>query len=157
MRHWSQLAIRNCSAKRGRTFGAVLAIAVGTHRAHRPRQPIETLAQVGEAGPAGGRQGEAAARAAHQFGAEIGLERLDLQAHGRRRDVKLVGRLGHAQMARDAFEGTQGVQRRQTVGHGAFNILVFLDYIRTRTRLLSSVVARILVDTLSYFARRRPR
>ena len=99
--------------RRRRAHGKHAAAPVRAHPFDRLRQGVEPLAQLGQAGARGVGQLERAVVAVEQLHAQRFLQRLDLVAHRRGRDVQLGCGFFHAGVARSGLEGPQGIERGQ--------------------------------------------
>jgi hypothetical protein len=91
------------------------ADALAADAVHGAAQLVEAAAHAGQQLGAflGERHGTGVAP--EQGHADVGLERLDLRAHGRRRHAELLGSGGEAQVRRHGLEDPERVQR-QTIG-----------------------------------------
>ncbi len=84
---------------------------------HRLHQVVEPLAQLGQAGLRHVGQFQRAVVPQEQLHPEMLLQRLDLVAHRRGRDVQLECGFFHTQQARGGLESLQGIERGQSAGH----------------------------------------
>ena len=109
----SHLAVRPVVAEMTRTFAVAPALELPDGVAHaleaRMQARIDQPARIGQL--------DRPRAAVEQRQAELLLERADLVAQRRRRDMQLLGRLGEAQMAGDRLEGFQRIERGQRLRH----------------------------------------
>lgn len=123
----AQTDLCTCAAKLCQLQAAQVDAAVDSqvqqHRACRLQlrgrlgDVTKTLGYPGQIGLAGFGQDELLVQPLEQLHAEPGLQRFHLLPHGGGRDVQLVRRQLEAEMARGGFEGADGVERGQGVGH----------------------------------------
>ena len=110
-----QPAVRERGERRQRQHAAG---ALRAEPRRRFAEQIEARRQLGQIVAAFLRQHEPAREALEQRRVEVALEPAHLLAHGRGADVQLGRRRYEAAEPRRGFERAQGVQRRQTSGHG---------------------------------------
>src|SRR5215469_2385318 len=103
---------------------------------------VERLADNDEIIPAGRGDLEALALAAEKPDAELGLERLDLLAHGALGDVKLLGRAGEAFVSCSGLERPEGVERRQPARHCSVGALPSSSQLQSRIRVNVAAMIR---------------
>ena len=91
--------------------------SLATDAVHCASQFLEPAPHAGQQLGAFLREGDRAGVAPEQRHADVGLQRLDLRAHGGRRHAEFPRGGGEAQVGRDGLEDAQRVQR-QTIGDG---------------------------------------
>ncbi len=100
----------------------------GTHPTRRFVDVVERFAERAEVLPSSSSEFHPAHQSNEQRHPEIGFQQLHLVTHRRGRDMKFLGGLLKREMAARAFEGTNGIERRE-FAHGA-TIAEFLSLIR---------------------------
>ncbi len=105
--------------RRGRADGQQAVVARLRQRLRCRGQQFETLAQRRQRRLRLVGQQQRPGQPAEQRVSAMGLQRLDLMADRRRRDMQLLGGLRETQMTRCGLEGTERIERCDPVGHAS--------------------------------------